>query len=121
MTSAGVVTTFLAGRLHAVAVVVVSLIYAGFIQPLVMYWTWNASSFFHANVLAGYVVSVKDAAGGIAIHVSSGLAGLVGSLFLGRRLLKLKDIDESSIGIGSPGENETNNETQPNECFSLKV
>lgn len=47
-------------------------------------------------------VKTRDHSGALAVHASGGLIGIIGMTFLGRRLLKLKSIDESSLGSESP-------------------
>ena len=47
-------------------------------------------------------VIFEDHSGAAIIHVVGGLSALIGCLTLGRRILKLKDIDKSSIPSSSP-------------------
>lgn len=43
-------------------------------------------------------VAVKDYGGNLVVHVPMATIGLMGALFLGRRIMKLKDIDRFSLG-----------------------
>ncbi|CAG2061128.1 unnamed protein product [Timema podura] len=54
------------------------------------------------NHLLGSDVSFKDQGGGCVVHVSGGILALLGALFLGRRILFLKELDESSLPPSSP-------------------
>nr|CAD7416447.1 unnamed protein product [Timema cristinae] len=47
-------------------------------------------------------VSFKDQGGGCVVHASGGILALFGALFLGRRILFLKELDESSLPPSSP-------------------
>lgn len=73
------------------------------VQPVIMHWVWHAEGWLHKREFLEHSVSVKDHAGALVIHVTGGLVGLIGALFLGRRLLKLSDISTSSIGSEAPG------------------
>ena len=49
-----------------------------FVYCPLAHWTWHPSGFLN-------LMHVKDFAGGIVVHASSGVAALAGALFLGRR------------------------------------
>lgn len=89
-------------RLHFVCYLLISFIFSAFLQPILIHWAWHNEGWMHKNVFSGHAVSVKDHAGGIAIHLPASCIGLMSVLFLGRRLLRLRDIDESSVGSASP-------------------
>lgn len=44
---------------------------------------------------------VEDYAAGLAVHATAGTFAAVGAVFLGRRLLRLRDVDEISVGADS--------------------
>lgn len=98
-----IITTLLAGRVHFLGYLAITFLFAGLIQPILMHWVWAEDGWLHDTVFLKYQMCFKDNGGGLVVHTSSATAGLVGSIFLGRRLLKLQDIDESSIGQESPG------------------
>ncbi|GJQ70525.1 hypothetical protein Trydic_g22929 [Trypoxylus dichotomus] len=97
-----IITTFLAGRLHFIGYVMISFIYSGLSQPIVMHWIWHQKGWMNNIELVNTPMRIYDYAGALAVHASSGLVGFMGMVFLGRRLLKLKDIDEASLGPESP-------------------
>lgn len=68
-----------------------------------MHWIWHEEGWMHKILFSGHDVSVKDHAGGMTVHLAAASVSLMGFLFLGRRLLRLRDIDESSLGSESPG------------------
>lgn len=45
---------------------------------------------------------LKDHGGALVVHTVSSTVGFVGAIFLGRRLVKLNEIDESSLGSETP-------------------
>ncbi|KAF2905560.1 hypothetical protein ILUMI_00608 [Ignelater luminosus] len=99
----GIITTILAGRVHFVGYFLTTLFFSMLFQPIIMHWIWHDFGWMHRKNFVGHLVSVKDHAGGLVVHVAGGVVGLIGALFLGRRLMRLSDIDESSIGPESPG------------------
>ena len=54
------------------------LLFSVFIYAPLAHWTW------HPNGMLG-AMHVKDFAGGIVVHASSGIAALAGAIYLGRR------------------------------------
>lgn len=103
MIGSAVITTMGSARLHFIAYLLLSCFYSAFLQPIIIHWVWHDAGWMHKQVYFGHEVSVKDHAGGMAVHLASGTISLIGFLFLGRRLLRLRDIDESSLGSESPG------------------
>ncbi|KAK9884342.1 hypothetical protein WA026_005292 [Henosepilachna vigintioctopunctata] len=93
----------LSGRLLPMTAAGTSFLYAGLLQPIVMHWIWHDHGWMAKRKIAKIKFSVKDHAGGLAIHLHSGVIALCGSVCLGRRLVKLSDVHQSSIGSSSPG------------------
>ncbi|KAJ8916225.1 hypothetical protein NQ315_016364 [Exocentrus adspersus] len=110
-------SSFLAGRIHMIAGMVLSVFYSAIFQPILMHWIWSDRGWMKHSSFLGLDVSVKDHAGGLAIHLPSAIFGATGkeltlhsqriisatfdetgALFLGRRIMKLRDIDELSFG-----------------------
>ncbi|MDR2802251.1 MAG: ammonium transporter [Prevotellaceae bacterium] len=54
------------------------ILFSIFVYCPLAHWTWHPSGFLN-------LMHVKDFAGGIVVHASSGVAALAGALFLGRR------------------------------------
>ncbi|XP_069674263.1 ammonium transporter 3-like [Periplaneta americana] len=102
-TATAIFTTMMAGRMHCIGYVIVTSLFSMFIQPVFMYWVWSNSGWMFKSILSNHKVSYKDQGGGCVIHVTGGVMALFGGLFLGRRLLRLRDIDESSLPPDSPG------------------
>ncbi|CAH1962534.1 unnamed protein product [Acanthoscelides obtectus] len=97
------ISTFLTGRVHLATSIIVTTLYCIIIQPLLMHWIWHDEGWMNKSILLEKRVSVKDYAGDLVVHLSSSLMGLIGIAFLGRRLLRVKDLDERSIGAGQSG------------------
>ncbi|CAH1117835.1 unnamed protein product [Phaedon cochleariae] len=97
------ISTFLIGRIHLVASIAITFLYCAFYQPLLMHWIWHSKGWMNKAVLLNKRVSAKDFAGDLVIHLSSSFVGLMGAMFLGRRLIKLKDLDEHSLGREQSG------------------
>lgn len=100
--ASAVITTATSGRLHFFGYLLTSFLYSGLILPLVLHWIWHGNGFFHKKVFLNYKVSAKDYGGSLVIHVTAGMTSLIAVVYLGRRLLRLYEIDESSIGTESP-------------------
>lgn len=99
--ASAIYTTAVAGRMHVAGYLLVSILLSGLIQPLLIHWTWVG--WMAENELGGKSVAFKDQAGAGVIHVVGGLSGLIGCVILGRRMFKLRDLDDASITPGSAG------------------
>nr|CAI5822978.1 unnamed protein product [Callosobruchus analis] len=97
------ISTFLTGRVHLSTSIIVTTLYCIIIQPLLMHWIWHDEGWMNKNILLDKRVSVKDYGGDLVVHLSSSLMGFSGAAFLGRRLMRVKDLDERSIGVGQSG------------------
>lgn len=67
-----------AERIKFSALLVFTLFWSLLVYAPVCHWVWAADGFF-------YRMGVFDYAGGTVVHINAGIAGLVGSLMLGRR------------------------------------
>ncbi|BGP26862.1 ammonium transmembrane transporter [Rhodotorula toruloides] len=67
-----------AERARLLPVLVVSFLWATIVYNPVACWTWNPTGW-------GYINGVLDFAGGGPVHITSGTASLIWSLYLGRR------------------------------------
>lgn len=68
----------LAERVKFSSFVVVTVIWATVIYDPLAHWVWGAGGWLHQ-------LGVLDFAGGTVVHISSGVAGLVAAIYLGRR------------------------------------
>ncbi|XP_012261226.2 putative ammonium transporter 1 [Athalia rosae] len=103
ITSSAICTCCIAGRMHAIGYLITAILISGIIQPFLIHWAWTPQGWMADNYLTGRPVSFKDYAGGGIIHVVGGLSGFLGCMTLGRRLLRLRDIDDASLPADSPG------------------
>lgn len=99
--TSAICTTAVAGRMHTVGYLLVGILLSGLIQPLLIHWAWMG--WMMENELGGKTVAFKDQAGAGVIHVVGGLSGLIGCVVLGRRMCRLRDLDDASITPGSAG------------------
>lgn len=67
-----------------------------------MHWIWHPKGWMNNNNFSHVPLKIYDHGGALAVHMSAGLVGFIGIIFLGRRLLKLSEIDESSLAAESP-------------------
>ena len=75
----------MAERARFRAYLLFSLVMTALIYPLVVHWTWGGG--FIADIQIGPAV-FSDYAGSTVVHVTGGIAGLAGAIFLGPRLGK---------------------------------
>ncbi|XP_011862663.1 PREDICTED: ammonium transporter 1 member 3-like [Vollenhovia emeryi] len=99
--ASAIFTTAVAGRMHPAGYLLVGVLLSGLIQPLLIHWAWTG--WMAENELGGRTVAFEDQAGAAVIHVVGGLSGLIGCVVLGRRVLRLRDLDDASITPGSAG------------------
>lgn len=72
------ITGSFAERVHFSAYLVFMCLFCVFVYCPLAHWTWHPEGFLNK-------LYVKDFAGGIVVHASSGVAALVGAIFLGKR------------------------------------
>ncbi|XP_032681918.1 putative ammonium transporter sll1017 [Odontomachus brunneus] len=101
--TSAICTTAVVGRIHTLGYLLTGVALAGLIQPLLIHWAWTANGWMTESNLADRRVVFKDYAGAAVVHVVGGLSGLIGCVVLGRRMLKLRDLDDASITAGSAG------------------
>lgn len=99
--ASAICTTAVAGRMHPVGYLLVGVLLSSLIQPLLIHWAWMG--WMAKNELGGRTVTFKDQAGAGVTHVVGGLSGLIGCLILGRRMFRLRELDDASITPGSAG------------------
>ncbi|KYN00990.1 PREDICTED: putative ammonium transporter sll1017 [Cyphomyrmex costatus] len=97
--ASAICTTAVAGRMHITGYLLVSILLSGLIQPLLIHWAWMG--WMAENELGGKTVVFKDQTGAAVIHIVGGLSGLIGCVALGRRMFRIKDLDDTSIIPGS--------------------
>ncbi|GEO26569.1 ammonium transporter [Alicyclobacillus acidoterrestris] len=68
----------LAERVKFSSFVLFIVLWATFIYDPLAHWVWGAGGWLHS-------LGILDFAGGTVVHISSGVAGLVAALYLGRR------------------------------------
>lgn len=71
---------------------------SGLFIPLLICWCWSQHGWMTKFTLLGKRVSIKDYGGSMVVYVPSATIGLIGTIFLGRRIVKIKDIDPFSLG-----------------------
>lgn len=101
--ASAICTTAVVGRMHTLGYLLMAVTLAGVTQPLLIHWAWTADGWMTESDLADRRVVFKDYAGAAVIHVVGGLSGLIGCVVLGRRMLRLRDLDDASITAGSAG------------------
>ncbi|MCF0233339.1 MAG: ammonium transporter, partial [Thermoguttaceae bacterium] len=72
------ITGSFAERVHFSGYMLFMALFTLFIYAPIAHMTWSVDGIFHA-------MGVRDFAGGIVVHTSSGAAALAGALFFGRR------------------------------------
>ena len=101
-TAATIVSGAVAERMKFGAYVTVAIVMTGLIYPIVGAWTWGG----------GWIdaLGFADFAGSTIVHLTGGIAGLVGAIFLGPRIGKFdpqtgkaRGIPGHSIALGALG------------------
>ncbi|MGC1275573.1 MAG: ammonium transporter [Planctomycetaceae bacterium] len=78
VTAAAIVSGAVAGRMRFGAYLISAAIVAGFVVPIIGYWTWGL----------GWLddIGFQDFAGGGVVHMTGGFIGLAGAVMLGPRI-----------------------------------
>lgn len=101
-TAATIVSGSVAERVNVYCYILFAFIMIGFIYPVIVAWTWGAGWLF--------VRGFDDFAGSGIVHLTGGIAGLVGTIICGPRLGRFRDArtgnkisdDEEKKPAGSP-------------------
>ncbi|XP_034941059.1 ammonium transporter 1 member 1-like [Chelonus insularis] len=101
MIASAIATTCIVGRVQNITSFTIGLILCGVLQPFIIHWTWTVDGWLSYNYFRSRKVMFRDYGGSTIVHMVGGLTGFVGCLILGRRLMKLRDLDRASISTGS--------------------
>ena len=82
-TAATIVSGAVAERCRFFAYICLSVLMQGFVYPVVAHWVWNDNGWLRANTIGGN--GVMDFAGAGVVHVTGGMAALVGAYIIGPR------------------------------------
>ncbi|HUF98526.1 MAG TPA: ammonium transporter [Ilumatobacter sp.] len=91
----------MAERTKFSAYLIFSLVMCAIIYPVVVHWTWGGG-FIAQDINFGDALSYSDFAGSGIVHMTGGIAALMGALFLGPRIGKY---DENGKPRAIPGHN----------------
>ena len=91
----------MAERTKFSAYLIFAAVMCGFIYPVVVHWTWGGG-FIAQDISFGDALGYSDFAGSGIVHMTGGIAALMGALFLGPRIGKY-DADGNPRAI--PGHN----------------
>ena len=91
----------MAERTKFSAYLIFAAVMCGFIYPVVVHWTWGGG-FIAQDISFGDALGYSDFAGSGIVHMTGGIAALMGALFLGPRIGKY-DSDGNPRAI--PGHN----------------
>lgn len=101
--TSAIFTSCLVGRTHTVGYLFVGTIMAAVLQPFAIHWAWTPKGWMTHNTLNDKPVAFRDYGGSAIVHIVGGSTGLIGCLVLGRRILRLRDIDDASVPADSAG------------------
>ncbi|XP_076269480.1 ammonium transporter 2-like [Rhynchophorus ferrugineus] len=96
--STAISCSLLIARLRQLPILTITVLSSGLFIPLLICWCWSKHGWMTQFTLLGKRVSVKDYGGNIVVYLPSATIGLIGTIFLGRRIVKIKDIDRFSLG-----------------------
>ncbi|XP_050306907.1 putative ammonium transporter 1 isoform X2 [Anthonomus grandis grandis] len=93
-----ITSTMLVARLRQLPMLLITVLISSAFLPILMCWCWSSQGWMTHVKLVDQRVSVKDFGANLVVHVPTATIGLIGTLFLGRRIMKLKDVDKFSLG-----------------------
>ncbi|RHY30814.1 hypothetical protein DYB32_004002 [Aphanomyces invadans] len=93
-TASTIVTGAVAERISFIAYISYAVALTAFMYPVVVHWVWSSTGFASTTRAAGtllFDVGAVDFAGSGVIHMTGGMAALVGCYLLGPRLGRFED------------------------------
>lgn len=101
--SSAISTTCIAGRIHSIGGLIIGFFLGGIIQPFVIHWTWTSNGWMMKNKLSEKNVYFRDSSGGSIVSLVGSSVGIIGCFVLGRRIMRVGDVDDASMTTGSTG------------------
>ena len=84
-TAVTIVSGAMAGRTKLSAYIVYSTLLTAFVYPAVVHWTWSGNAWLASGNFDDDEVGYSDFAGSGIVHMTGGMAALVGAYFVGPR------------------------------------
>ena len=103
VTASAICTSCLVGRTNTVGYLLIAIIMAGIVQPFIIHWAWTPKGWMYENNLHNQSVAFRDYGGSAVVHIVGSLTGTIGCIILGRRIIRLRDIDDASVPADSAG------------------
>ncbi|XP_030751169.1 ammonium transporter 3-like isoform X1 [Sitophilus oryzae] len=91
-------SSMLIARVRQLPLLTLTITLSAIYQPILICWIWSQYGWMKNYTLLEEKVSLKDHGGNLSIHVPTSIVGLLGAIFLGRRIMKVQDIDPFSLG-----------------------
>lgn len=106
VTAGTIVSGALAERCQFITYLIYTLVLSAFIYPVVVHWVWSDQGWLKAapdGMMPGN--GFHDFAGSGVVHVTGGMAGLMGAIVIGPRVGRFRDDDGTPVNI--PGHSTT--------------
>lgn len=94
--SSAVFLSLFTARLRKIASVLVTLIFCGIFLPVCLHWIQHKDGWSSTYLL------IYDNTGATAVHLASSVVGMIGSASLGRRILRVSEVNRCSVALASP-------------------